>query len=540
MLTAHHLHKAFGLQTILQDISFSVNNGDRVGLIGPNGCGKSTLLRILAGQEKPDKGHFSLTPPNLRLGYLSQGFDPNPNLTLSQIIHQTTGDPDLLEKELAQLAAALAHTPEQEDLLVAYDTALDRLTRSDYGRIQSLLAAFQLDHLADDLPLAALSGGQKTRLALVLLLLNDPQLLLLDEPTNHLDVAMLEWLEAWLGNFNGGVLIVSHDRTFLNHTVNRILDLDPESHTLREYAGNYDDYLGQYLQEKEKQMSAWKDQVYEIRRMKQDIARTREQAMSVERSTTPRQPNVRRLAKKVMKKAKSREKKLERYLAADDRVEKPKRGWQMKLELGDAPHLGKDVLTLENLTIGYPDHPPLLAGLNLQVQGGQRVIITGANGTGKTTLLRTIAGHLAPQSGFVRLGASVQLGYMAQEQELLDESLTAVATIQQIAPLNETEIRSFLHYFLFSGDDPLRPIANLSFGERARLSLAKLVASGCNLLLLDEPINHLDIPSRSRFEQALTQFEGTILAVVHDRYFIEQFATDVWQVSEGGITHQLL
>lgn len=540
MLTAHHLHKAFGLQTILQDISFSVNNGDRVGLIGPNGCGKSTLLRILAGQEKPDKGHFSLTPPNLRLGYLSQGFDPNPNLTLSQIIHQTTGDPDLLEKELAQLAAALAHTPEQEDLLAAYDTALDRLTRSDYGRIQSLLAAFQLDHLADDLPLAALSGGQKTRLALVLLLLNDPQLLLLDEPTNHLDVAMLEWLEAWLGNFNGGVLIVSHDRTFLNHTVNRILDLDPESHTLREYAGNYDDYLGQYLQEKEKQMSAWKDQVYEIRRMKQDIARTREQAMSVERSTTPRQPNVRRLAKKVMKKAKSREKKLERYLAADDRVEKPKRGWQMKLELGDAPHLGKDVLTLENLTIGYPDHPPLLAGLNLQVQGGQRVIVTGANGTGKTTLLRTIAGHLAPQSGFVRLGASVQLGYMAQEQELLDESLTAVATIQQIAPLSETEIRSFLHYFLFSGDDPLRPIANLSFGERARLSLAKLVASGCNLLLLDEPINHLDIPSRSRFEQALTQFEGTILAVVHDRYFIEQFATDVWQVSEGGITYQLL
>ncbi len=540
MLTAHHLHKAYGLQTILHDISFSINNSDRVGLIGPNGCGKSTLLRLLAGQEAPDKGRVSLTPPNLRLGYLSQGFDPDPQLTLAQIIHQTTGDPAQLEAELGQLAMALAEEPDRADLQDSYDAVLDKLNRSDYGRIQSLLAAFQLDTLADDLPLGALSGGQKTRLALVLLLLNDPQLLLLDEPTNHLDIGMLEWLEAWLTNFNGGVLIVSHDRAFLNHTANRILDLNPESHTLREYTGNYTDYLEQYLQEKERQMAAWKDQVYEIRRMKQDIARTREQAMSVERSTTPRQPNVRRLAKKVMKKAKSREKKLERYVASEERVEKPKRSWQMKLELGDAPHLGKDVLTLDNLAVGYPGYKPLLTGLNLQVQAGQRVAITGPNGAGKTTLLRTIAGHLEPQAGYVRLGASVQLGYMSQEQELLDESLTAVTTIQQIAPLNETEIRSFLHFFLFSGDDPLRPIANLSFGERARLSLAKLVASGCNLLLLDEPINHLDIPSRGRFEQALTQFEGTILAVVHDRYFIQQFATAVWQVAEGTIRHQLL
>ena len=212
----------------------------------------------------------------------------------------------------------------------------------------------------------------------------------------------------------------------------------------------------------------------------------------------------------------------------------------MKLELGDAPHLGKDVLTLDNLAVGYPGYKPLLTGLNLQVQAGRRVAITGPNGAGKTTLLRTIAGHLQPKSGYVKLGASVQLGYMSQEQELLDESLTAVTTIQQIAPLNETEVRSFLHFFLFSGDAPLRPITSLSFGERARLSLAKLVASGCNLLLLDEPLNHLDIPSRGRFEQALTQFEGTILAVVHDRYFIQQFATAVWQVAEGAVRHQLL
>ncbi len=548
MLTAHHLHKAYGLQTILHDISFSINSGDRVGLIGPNGCGKSTLLRLLARQETPDKGHVSLTPPTLRLGYLSQGFDPDPQLTLAQIIHQTTGDPAQLEAELTRLAVALAKEPDRDDLQEAYDVTLDKLNRSDYGRSQSLLAAFQLDRLDADLPLDALSGGQKTRLALVLLLLNDPQLLLLDEPTNHLDIGMLEWLEAWLANFPGGVLIVSHDRTFLNHTANRILDLDPESHTLREYAGNYDNYLTQYLTEKEKQMAAWKDQVYEIRRMKQDIARLKMQAANKERriksvrlgGVKEGKDHYLRLAKKVAKKSKSREKKLERYLESGNRVEKPKRSWQMKLELGDAPHLGKDVLTLDNLAVGYPGYKPLLTGLNLQVQAGRRVAITGPNGAGKTTLLRTIAGHLQPKSGYVKLGASVQLGYMSQEQELLDESLTAVTTIQQIAPLNETEVRSFLHFFLFSGDDPLRPIASLSFGERARLSLAKLVASGCNLLLLDEPINHLDIPSRGRFEQALTQFEGTILAVVHDRYFIQQFATDVWQVAEGAVRHQLL
>jgi ATP-binding cassette subfamily F protein 3 len=264
--------------------------------------------------------------------------------------------------------------------------------------------------------------------------------------------------------------------------------------------------------------------------MKQDIQRTFEQARSVERSTTPRQPNVRRLAKKVAQKAKSREKKLDRYIASEDRVEKPLRSWQLKLDLDEAPHLGKDVLFLEDLAVGYPGHPPLLQQINQQAQAGERIILTGVNGSGKTTLLRTIAGQLVPRAGQVRLGQSVQLGYMAQEQELLDPTQTPLATIQQVAPLNETDARSFLHYFLFSGDDALRPNEQLSYGERARLALARLVASGCNFLLLDEPTNHLDIPSRTMFEEALSQFEGTILAVVHDRYFIEQFATKIWLV----------
>jgi ATP-binding cassette subfamily F protein 3 len=349
---------------------------------------------------------------------------------------------------------------------------------------------------------------------------------------------MLEWLEEWLKRFPGGVLIVSHDRTFLNQTTNRILDLNPEKHTIREYAGNYTDYLEQYLNEKEKQMSAYKDQVYEIRRMRQDIARTKEQARQNEEGT--KDSSARRYAKKVAAKAKSREKKLERFIDSDERVEKPKQSWQMKLAFENTPHLGQNVLSLDNLTVGYDPEHPLLCDLNQQVKAGERIILTGPNGCGKTTLINTIIGRLAPLSGQARLGASVNLGYMSQEQELLDPNSNALDSIRAVAPLNQTDARSFLHFFLFSGDDPLRPIQTLSYGERARLALALLVARGSNLLLLDEPINHLDIPSRERFEQALTHFEGTILAVVHDRYFIERFATEIWWADEGKIESQLL
>ena len=548
MLTAHNLSKAFGLSPILKNITFSVNAGDRVGLIGPNGCGKTTLLRLLTGEERPDAGHVALTPGNLPIGYLTQGFEPDPALNLGQLIHQTVGDPARLETELAQLATALATEPNRADLQTAYDQTLTRLSRSNIGQFQSILAGLGLDTIDETQLVATLSGGQKTRLALALVLLSDPQFLLLDEPTNHLDIEMLEWLENWLRGFPGGVLIVSHDRTFLDRTVTRILDLDPRTQMMREYAGNYSDYLEQYLNEQEKQLAAYKDQIYEIRRMKQDIARAKAQAANSERRVRSvsiggikeGKDHYLRLAKKVARKGKSREKKLDRFLDSDERVERPQQSWQMKLDFVDTAHLGRDVLTISDLTIGYSPDAPLLHDLNLQVQSGQRVVLTGMNGIGKSTLLRTIVGETRPLSGKIHLGSSVKLGYMAQEQELLDLASTALDTIRQAAPLNQTEARSFLHYFLFSGDDPLRPIAQLSYGERARLSLALLVARGCNFLLLDEPINHLDIPSRSQFEQALNQFEGTVLAVVHDRYFIERLATDVWLVAAGEIERRIL
>ncbi|MBP8950557.1 MAG: ABC-F family ATP-binding cassette domain-containing protein [Candidatus Promineofilum sp.] len=540
MLAVNRVSKSFNLSPILHDISFAVSPGERVGLIGPNGSGKTTLLRILVGQEPPDSGHVALGPADRRLGYLAQGLELDPRTTLAEALHAAAPDPRRLADELADLGAALAAEPGRDDLHQAYDRVLDQLNQAEGGRAAAVLAHLGLDALEPEQPVGELSGGQKTRLALALVLLGEPDVLLLDEPTNHLDIAMLEWLEAWLAGYPGAALIVSHDRTFLDHTVTRILDLDPIHHTLRAYEGNYSDYLDQYLAERERQSSAWRDQADEIRRIRQDIARTREQARHVEITTKPNQPGVRRIAKKVARKAASREKKLERYLESEERVDRPERSWQMKLAfdtLAEA-HIGRDVLTLEELAVGYDR--PLLAGLNLTIRAGQRVVLTGPNGAGKTTLLRTIAGRLPPLAGRARLGASVRLGIMSQEQENLDPAATPLATILNAATMTETEARSFLHYFLFEGDDPLRPIAELSFGERSRLSLARLVAEGCTFLLLDEPINHLDIPSRTRFEEALAGFPGTILAVVHDRYFIERFATDLWLVEEGRVAWEPL
>jgi len=534
MLTAHHLSKSYGIHTVLKDISFSVSDGDRLGLIGPNGCGKSTLLRILAGLEAPDAGTVGRTRPGLRLGYLPQGADFAPGQTLRLALDLSAKTPEQLEADVARLAAELASRPDDAGVQSRYDLAL-QLIASAAARPLDVLVPLGLAGLDLDAPAAALSGGQKTRLMLARLLLDEPDMLLLDEPTNHLDIQMLEWLEGWLASFSGAVLIVSHDRAFLDNTVRCILDFDPETHSVREYAGNYSQYLEQFLAGREKQWVTYRDQVAEIRRIRQDIARTKEQARHVEQSTTSRQPGVRRIAKKVAVKALAREKKLERFLASDKIVEKPKPSWQLKLEFNAPEHQSRDILVMEGLSIGYPDQAPLLEGLRLQIRRGERVALTGPNGCGKTSLLRTIAGRLAPAAGSVRLGASARLGYMTQEQEHLDLDKSPLETIQSAGVFTETEARHFLHFFLFAGDDPLRPARSLSFGERARLELALLVAQGCTFLLLDEPINHLDIPSRARFEQALAKYNGAVLAVVHDRYFVRHFAHRLWVVEDGRI-----
>jgi ATP-binding cassette subfamily F protein 3 len=471
--------------------------------------------------------------------------------TVGEIIGRASGSVAILETELVMLAQALANNPDDGGLQGQYDDLLQRISTADPGRVERILAGLGLDDVRKNLPVSRLSGGQKTRLNLALVLLDDPQVLLLDEPTNHLDISMLEWLEAWLADFSGGALIVSHDRTFLDRTVTRILSMDPQKREVREYAGNYSAYAEQVAQEREKQWATYNDQRQEIRRVKQDIARTRAQATKSEWEAS----SVRRggekmklkgykdyqqsIAKKVAQKSKARERKLERYLDSEERVERPLASRNMRLDFGMTAHLGRSVLNFVDLTVGYEEAHPLLSNLRLDVPPGARIVLTGANGSGKTTLLRTIAGRIRPLQGTVERGPSVKLGYMTQEQAGIDPQLSPLQTIRP-AFNNDTEARTFLAYFLFTGEEPLKSNEQLSYGQRARLELAQLVLDGCNVLLLDEPINHLDIPSRERFEQALESFEGTVIAVVHDRYFIERFASEVWWVEERGIRRGLV
>lgn len=545
MLTISNLTKTFpgADEPIFSGVSFTVNAGERVGLIGPNGAGKTTLLRCILGETAPDAGSVQFNPPTLRIGYLPQGLDVPDDRLVRDVLTPGAADLRAAEAELERLAVALSSAEGEalDRLSEEYTAALERVealsAQTDSTNAERILAGLGLADVPLDWPAAALSGGQKTRLGLAALLVQDPQLLILDEPTNHLDVTALEWLEDWLTGFPGGALIVSHDRTFLDETVNRIVALDEHTHTARVFEGTYSDYAAAVRSELDRQWALWRDQQVEIARLQADARQTMARAVRKENAT--RDSTQRRYARKVAQRAKAKETRLRRYLESDERVEKPRQTWSLKLDFGDLPPTGQDVVFLEDLAIGYDPAAPLLHDLNLTLRAGERVAVLGPNGHGKSTLLKTIVGELPPLAGRVRVGASIRIGYLAQEQEILDPSSNALTIIQAEAPLNHTDARSFLHYFLFTGDDVFTPVRDLSYGERARLMLAVLVARGANLLVLDEPINHLDVPSREQFEQALAAFQGSVLAVVHDRYFVDKFATTVWHIEDGALTEHV-
>jgi ATP-binding cassette, subfamily F, member 3 len=543
MLQLTNVSKTYTVQTILDDVSFIVNAGERVGLIGPNGSGKTTLLRIIAGQEPPDRGAVSL---RASIGYLPQGIALDGARTIAEHIHAGIAGLDEARREVEALAARMAQSPTPE-VIAAYGDASARLEalggyEIDH-RTEAILTGLGLD-VSQDTPLSQLSGGQRTRVGLARVLVAEPNLLLLDEPTNHLDIAALEWLERFIANYAGAAVIVSHDWAFLDATVSRILELDDKTHRVTEYAGNYSDYVDAKARAREQQWATWKDQQAEIRRIESDIARTQAQAQRTEESTN--NDHLRRLSKKVALKAKARETRLKRYLNSTKRVDKPRQSWQMKLEFGAMPRGGQVVVTLDDLgfafyrsTLRRFDEPSqglwLFRHANLTLRHGERIALVGPNGSGKTTLLRVIAGELAPTEGNARLGANVRIGYLPQEQETLDVNETPLSLIRALAPMSETAARHFLHFFLFEGDEVFTRIGALSYGERARLLLARLVVSGVNCLLLDEPINHLDIPSRARFQSALDAFPGSILIATHDRAFIDQFATGIWSPRDGTV-----
>jgi ATP-binding cassette subfamily F protein 3 len=546
MLQVSKISKTYGDETVLSDISFIVNHGERVGLVGPNGSGKTTLLHIIFGLAQPDSGQVRFDPPGLSVGYLAQALVFEEGETVSQVLARLTAAHGQAWADMQKYARLMADPADQANLAALTEAYAEAEMRFEAAggyeleaRLETVLTGLDLADVPRDLPVERLSGGQKTRLGLAGLLIQQPRLLLLDEPTNHLDIDALAWLEAWLHGYDGAILIVSHDRTFLDAVTGRTLVLDPVSHTVRDFAGNYTAYTETLTHEIEQRWVAYQDQQDEIARLHQTARHLRGQAKFRKGGKADTNDKFAKgffanRSLRTMGRAKQIERRLER-LQNEDRIDKPGRHWQLNPRFSADDSGARRVLALEGITMGFGD-TLLFRNVSLTLTHGQRVALIGPNGMGKTTLLRIITGELKPLAGQVHLGAGTKVGYLAQEQEILDPDSTPYDTIRLAAgTMNQTEIRTFLHSFLFTGDEVFVKVGNLSFGERARLMLALLIAQGCNFLLLDEPINHLDIPSRERFEQALIQFPGTLLAVVHDRTFIQHIATDVWEIRDGQI-----
>lgn len=523
VVSAKDLTKAYGTDVILDKVSFHINKGERVGIVGVNGAGKTTLLKMLTGQLPCESGDFFISG-NTQIGYLEQdgGFDSEK--TVIEEVNSIFAHFPQMEKEMEELLAGIEETHD-ERLLERYDELHEKFKNlggyTYKSEITGILSSMAFSEDSYDKKIASLSGGEKTRLALACLLLRKPDILFLDEPTNHLDIGTLKWLEQYLKSYKGTIVLVSHDRYFLDQTVTRIFEVD--NHKLNIYEGNYTFYAAERRKRREAEMRAYEKQKKEIDRQEEMIRRFKQRG-----------------TEKLAKRAASREKRL----SAMEIMDKPTaQHSKMKLSFKENFQSGKDVLFAEDLSksFGYGSNSrELFTGVNLDIKRGERICIVGANGTGKTTLLRMLMGDLSCNTGRIRIGHNVQFGYYDQGQQLLNGANTVIDELHDAYKLyTETELRNILGRFLFRGEAVFLRVSSLSGGEKARLALLKLMMSGANVLVLDEPTNHLDIESKEVFEEALLEFPGTCIIVSHDRYFLNRIPTRILELTPQGVENYL-
>ena len=510
ILTASNLAKSYGPQDLFADISFGIPHGAKIALVGPNGSGKTTLLHLLVGLEEPTAGTIYRAKA-LRVAYLPQQADFPGAGTLWEAMLDVFADLQAQSAELRRLEVTMADPDVGEEILQRYGRALEAFELAGgyvyEQRIGQVLSGLGFDESDFRRPVAQLSGGQKTRALLARLLLEEPDLLLLDEPTNHLDLAGVEWLESYLRAWKGAVVVVAHDRAFLEAVVERVWEL--EWGRLEQYRGTYSAYVTQKAERLALQQAQYE-------RQQQFIARTEDFVQ-------------RNIAGQRSREAQGRRKRLERV----ERLERRREYNPMSPTLGDAARSGDLVLGLYDLVVGYkPDKPLFMAG-EFELRRGQRVALLGPNGCGKTTLVRTVLGQVPSLAGRVRIGANVHLGHFAQGHANLAFEKTVLETILDTGELRTGEVRDLLARYRFTGDDVFKRVGDLSGGEQARVALTVLALQGANVLILDEPTNHLDIPSQEVLQEVLRGFGGTLLIVTHDRYLIQALATSVWAIGDG-------
>jgi ATPase subunit of ABC transporter with duplicated ATPase domains len=529
MLTVSSLGRDLGGRPVLNDVSFSVNAGELLGVVGPNGAGKTTLLRLLAGLDKPDRGLISLAP-RTTVGYLAQGFAGREGEFAAGAFPRAFASEDA-SRELERLGSAMSHERDSRrsaTLADEYDRLLARLSISAEFNLDEARAALGIAAIEPEARLGALSGGELTRLGLLNLLAERPDLLLLDEPTNNLDVAGLTWLEATLAGFRGAVIAVSHDRAFLDACARQILELRADGAGAEVFTGNYSAVIAEKARRLEEQRSSYERQQRETAQLKQAIQKIETRAKGIENRTIDFAK--RKKALKIARRAVTLKARLERELESSSHVERPENrpsGFHGGLEFGRGNGGASRLVAVRDAALDVAGRR-LFEHLDLSVNKGECVVVTGPNGRGKTTLLRAILGQHPVADGEVSLAPSAVVGYLAQQDDPAvvdaDRGLTPVDLLRRTTPMTEAEATNFLHRFLLGHDQVSTPVARLSYGERRRLSLALIVRGGANLLILDEPTNHLDLASREAFEDALEGYEGAILAVSHDRRFIERFA----------------